>query len=100
MAFDQTSRYYGVETATRTVKDEHGNDRVIAYKRRRIIPPPDDQPTLAEHRVSEGERLDNVTARYTGDPLLFWRLCDANGVLRPGELEVIGRVIRIAMARS
>lgn len=100
MAFDPTSRYYAVETSTRTAKDADGRERVIAYKRRRIIPPQDDLPTLAEHRVSEGERLDNITALYAGDPTLFWRLCDANAVLRPSELEVPGRVIRIAMARG
>jgi hypothetical protein len=100
MTFDSSSRYFGVETATRTVTDADGNDRVLRYKRRRVIPPQDDLPTLAEHRVTEGERLDNITARYAGDPTLFWRLCDANGVLRPAELEAVGRAIRIAMGRG
>jgi hypothetical protein len=100
MAFDPGSRYYEVETATRTVTDAEGNDRVLRYKRRRAIPPQDDLPTLAEHRVTEGDRLDNITARYAGDPTLFWRLCDANAVLRPDELEAVGRIIRIAMARG
>jgi hypothetical protein len=100
MAFDPGSRYFDVETATRTVTDVDGNDRVLRYKRRRVIPPQDDLPTLAEHLVTEGDRLDNVTARYAGDPTLFWRLCDANAVLRPEELEVVGRIVRIAMARG
>jgi hypothetical protein len=55
---------------------------------------------MVEHRVSEGERLDNLTARYTGDPTQFWMLCDANEVLRPSELEAVGRVVRILMARQ
>jgi hypothetical protein len=100
MAFDPSSRYYEVDTATRTVNDADGNERVLRYKRRRVIPPQDDLPTLAEHRVTEGDRLDNITARYAGDPTLFWRLCDANAVLRPEELEVVGRIIRIAMGRG
>ena len=100
MAFDPSSRYADVETATRTVTDADGNDRVLRYKLRRVIPPQDDLPTLAEHRVTEGDRLDNITARYAGDPTLFWRLCDANAVLRPAELEEINRIIRIAMARG
>jgi hypothetical protein len=99
MAFDPTSRYFELETATRTVVDADGNDRVLRYKRRRLIPPQDDAPTLAEHRVTEGDRLDTVTARFAGDPTLFWRLCDANAVLRPEELEAVGRTIRIAMAQ-
>jgi hypothetical protein len=100
MAFDPSSRYVDVETATRTVTDADGEDRILRYKRRRVIPPQDDLPTLAEHRVTEGDRLDNITARYAGDPTLFWRLCDANAVLRPAELETINRIIRIAMARG
>jgi hypothetical protein len=98
MAFDPTSRYHDVETATCTVTDAGGRDRVIPYKRRRVIPAQDDLPTLAEHRVAEGDRLDSIANTYAGDPTLFWRLCDANGVLRPAELESVGRVIRIAMA--
>ena len=100
MAFEPNSRYYSVKTEQLTVADRDGRERVIAYKRRRVIPSYEDQPTLAEHRVAEGDRLDNVTARYLGDPTQFWRLCDANVVLKPEELEDIGRVIRIAMARE
>ena len=100
MAFDPGSRYFDVETATRAVIDANGNERVLRYKRRRVIQPQDDLPTLAEHRVTDGDRLDNITARYAGDPTLFWRLCDANAVLRPEELEAVGRIIRIAMARG
>ena len=45
-----------------------------------------------------GDRLDNLAAKYFGDPELFWRLCDANGALRPDELiEIIGRRLRITL---
>jgi len=100
MTFEPGSRYAELETATRVVTDADGNDRVLRYQRRRIIPPQDDLPTLAEHRIADGERLDVITARYAGDPTLFWRLCDANAVLRPEELEIVDRIIRIALARG
>jgi hypothetical protein len=99
MSFGPNSRYAKVEVAEMVVPDANGQTRTVAYTRRRILPSYDDQPALATHPVSEGERLDNITARYTGDPTLFWILCDANNVLRPTELEAVGRVIRIAMAR-
>jgi hypothetical protein len=100
VTFDPSSRYFNVEQAAMTVTDPDGQERVITYVRRRVIPRYDDQPTLAEHRVAEGDRLDNITARYIGDPTQFWRLCDANVVLQPEELEAIGRVIRIAMSQE
>jgi len=54
--------------------------------------------TLAEHAVTQAERLDNITARYLDDPEQFWRLCDANGAMHPDELTAeIGRRLRIPM---
>ncbi|MET1052879.1 MAG: hypothetical protein ABWX65_09600 [Mycetocola sp.] len=99
MTYDPNSRYHGVDTAQLTVIDATGEARTIAYSRRRIIPDYTDQPLLAEHRVTEGERLDVITARYADDPQRFWMLCDANTVLSPAELEVVGRLVRISMAR-
>jgi hypothetical protein len=53
---------------------------------------------LQLHTVTEGERLDNITARYLGDPEQFWRVCDANNAMRPEELtETIGRKLRITL---
>jgi hypothetical protein len=94
--FDTTSRYYGLETATITVPDGNGETREIRYVRRRIIPPAEESTTLVEHTVKQGERLDQITARYAGDPTQFWRVCDVNNVLVPEELEEAGRVIEIA----
>lgn len=92
--FPPTSRYFGIETAT--LKDAKG--REIAYLRRRFVPSPDRFALLQEHTVTEGERLDNVTARYLGDPEQFWRICDANNALRPDELtETVGRRLRITL---
>lgn len=92
--FPPTSRYHGIEIATLDGPD----GRPVAYLRRRFVPAPDRFALLQEHAVADGDRLDNVTARYFGDPEQFWRVCDANGVLRPEELtETPGRRIRITL---
>jgi hypothetical protein len=93
--FEPNSRYFAVETATLELKDVEGKVRRIAYKRRRFIPVPAGQAELVEHSVTQGERLDNITARYLSDPTQFWRVCDASLVLRPAELEETGRRILI-----
>jgi hypothetical protein len=98
--FDPTSRYYDVPTTTLTVVRPDGTAVEIRYVRRRFIPSADGETVLVEHTVSEQERLDNITARYLDDPTQFWRVCDANVVLRPHELERIGRVISITMPKA
>jgi hypothetical protein len=91
--FEPASRYYGIDIATR----EEGG-MVIAYIRRRFLPRTDRFQLVQEHVVTEGERLDNIAARYFGDPTLFWRLCDANDAMRPAALtEVPGRRLRITL---
>jgi hypothetical protein len=84
--FEPTSRYYGIETAELTVLDAAGEPRVIAYVRRRLVTGAPSNATLVSHAVVQGERLDHLAARYFGDPTQFWRICDANNVLRPEEL--------------
>lgn len=93
MLFQPTSRYFSIETATYQTQDR----KLITYLRRRFLPPLDRFTLVQEHLVTEGDRLDNVTARYLGDPEAFWRVCDANPILRPEELEEIGRRIRITL---
>jgi hypothetical protein len=88
-----TSRYYAV--AAKVLVDADGTEH--AYLARRFLPDPDRLATLRFHVVVEHERLDLVAARELGDPEQFWRLCDANRVLRPEELEVPGRVIRVTL---
>ena len=95
--FDPSSRYYDLETATLKVSNSEIQPREIRYVRRRFIPRSENATTLLEHTVTEGERLDNITARYLGDPTQFWRICDANNVLRPEELEEIGRTLKISL---
>ena len=96
--FEPTSRYYNLPTATLTVIGRDGTPIEIRCLKRRFIPAGDGETILQEHIFTEGERLDNITARYLGDPTQFWRVCDTNGVLRPEELEQIGRVIKIALS--
>ena len=95
--FAPTSRYASIADATLPVLDENGQPRVVVYKRRRFIPAGEDSTTLVEHTVAQGDRLDNISAHYLGDPTLFWQVCDANGVLSPAELEEPGRVVRITL---
>lgn len=92
--FETTSRYAPIETATHVRQD----GREVRYVRRRVLPAPDAGATLAEHTVVEGDRLDNLTARYLGDPQAFWRVADANLATHPAELTgEIGRRLRIAL---
>lgn len=96
--FDTNSRYYKINDATLTIRDSDGKERKIVYKRRRFIPSTEGTTTLVEHAVVQGERLDNITARYLGDPTLFWRICDANLILNPDELTAeSGSLIKIAL---
>ena len=96
--FEPTSRYYEIETVKMTVTDSRGEPRVISFKRRRFVPPGGTMTTLAEHLVTQGDRLDNLAARYVGDPEQFWRICDANDAMRPEELvEEVGRAIKIGL---
>jgi hypothetical protein len=92
--FSATSRYAKLEP----VKIQLPDGRVIVYIPRRFLPDPASMTIIAEHVLTQGERLDNITARYLADPEQFWRLCDANPVLRPDELTArIGRRLRIPL---
>jgi hypothetical protein len=94
MFFPPTSRYFNGETATL----ERGNGRTLIYLKRRFVPPPDRFSLLQVHVVVQGDRLDNVTARYLADPEQFWRVCDANRAMRPDDLTAdLGRRLRITL---
>ncbi len=96
--FDPSSRYYNLQTDTLTVSNSGIQPREIRYVRRRFIPRSENATSLLEHTVTEGDRLDNITARYLGDPIQFWRICDANNVLKPEQLEKIGRILKISLS--
>jgi hypothetical protein len=93
-ALPPTSRYAAVVTAVHQGPD---GEELIHF-RRRFIPPADRFQTIEEHTVIEGQRPDTLAARFLGDPESWWRICDANGVMRPEELtETPGRRIRITL---
>ena len=89
--FAPTSRYAQVPTALFVDRDGRARPYVLA----RPVPAP--APARQRHEMSDAERLDHVAARAFGDPEQFWRLCDANAELRPGDLEVPGRRITIPL---
>jgi hypothetical protein len=92
--FPITSRYYGIDTATLITPA----GKTIIYLRRRFVPPPERFALLQEHVVTQGDRLDNITASYLGDPEQFWRVADANRAMHPDELTaIVGRKLRITL---
>jgi hypothetical protein len=93
--FKQSSRYHDIKIA----KLQTASNQTIVYLRRRFLPTPQRFEILQEYQVSEGDRLDNITANYLNDPELFWHLCDANNAMHPDELTaVIGRRLRIPLS--
>lgn len=89
-----TSRYYNTRTAEMTLAD----GRAVRYLRRRFLPEPASLVPVGEHRVVDRDRLDNLAARYLGDPLQAWRFGDSNLTLRLEALvEETGRRVRITL---
>lgn len=88
------SRYYNLDTDV----IENADGKKIAYVRRRFLPQGNKFALLQEHAVSDGDRLDNIAARYLGDPEQFWRICDANNAMNPFSLtKTVGRKLRITL---
>jgi hypothetical protein len=54
--------------------------------KRRFIPPPSAIAVAVRHAVRSLDRPDLLGAKYLGDPLLYWRIADANAVVDPNEL--------------
>ena len=90
--FEPTSRYYNIETAILTLPDV----REQIYIRRRFLPEGTKMPVLVEVTITQGDRLDLITARTLGDPEQFWRVCDANNAMHPADLtKEIGTKLRV-----
>jgi hypothetical protein len=93
-SFPTDSRYYNFSTLTYTTPA----GQQISYLGRRIVPQPGPPnfATIAAHTVHHGDRLDLIAAKYLGDPLMFWLICDANGAIEPESLvKTAGSVISI-----
>jgi hypothetical protein len=92
--FPITSRYYSTATTTMTT----AQGKTVVYLRRRFLPSADSFATVQFYTVAQADRLDNIANKFLGDPLAFWRICDANNVMRPQELtETPGRQIRLTL---
>ncbi len=94
VTFPTDSRYYGSRTLTYITP---AGD-TITYLARRIVPQPGapNFATVAQHTIHQGDRLDLIAAKYLGDPLMSWLICDANGAIEPNDLvETPGRVLNI-----
>ncbi|MBI3230614.1 MAG: LysM domain-containing protein [Burkholderiales bacterium] len=91
--FSPTSRYYN--TATSSMVDENG--REVTYLQRRFFPQPERFSTLQEHVVTQGERIDQITAKYLSDPTAFWRLLDANRAMQAQDVTHLGQRIKITL---
>jgi nucleoid-associated protein YgaU len=94
VTFPIDSRYYGFSTLSYTAP----NGQSFTYLARRIVPQPGapNFATVAQHTVHQGDRLDLIAAKYLGDPLMFWLICDANGAIEPEKLvQKPGTVVNI-----
>lgn len=92
--FPPSSRYHGL--GVRQVALPGG--AVVAYVARRFVPQPERFETLQEHLVVDGDRTDNLAARYLGDPEQFYRLADANHDMNPFALAAtVNRRLRITL---
>lgn len=92
--YPPSSRYHGLAVLHHTTDDE----RPIAYLDRRFLPDPANFADLMNHTIQLGDRLDNIAARYLGDPEQYWRIADANAAMQPEELTAeIGSRIRITL---
>jgi len=99
VTFPTDSRYYGSSTLSYTAP----NGQTITYLAPRVVPQPGAQnyATVATHTVRQGDRLDLIAAKYLGDPLIFWLICDANGAILPNSLvETPGKVVNITMPQG
>lgn len=99
VTFPADSRYYGSSTLTYTAP----GGQAVTYLARRVVPRPGapNFSTIAQHSVRQGDRLDLLAAKYLGDPLMFWLICDANGAIQPEQLvETPGTVLNITLPQG
>ena len=98
--FESSSRYASLPIKTQTSPQADGQSPPVRYVQRRFLPAGSAGTRLLEHLVVQGDRLDNLAAKYLGDPTQFWRIADANDALQPEELTAeIGRPIKIMLTQ-
>ncbi len=94
VTFPIDSRYHSYKVQQYTAPD----GEVIPYLARRIVPQPGapNYARINQYTVQQGDRLDLIAAKYLGDPLMAWLICDANGAMDPQDLvETPGGVLNI-----
>ncbi|HEX8194142.1 MAG TPA: hypothetical protein VF552_14705 [Allosphingosinicella sp.] len=94
--FPANSRYAGVAVKTLALPDGE-----VSYLARRFVPPPAAFSGYGEHLTTDYDRTDLVAAARLGDPLLAWRLQDANGAMHPRELiREVGRALAVPLPQG
>jgi hypothetical protein len=91
--FDYSSRY--ANTPVQAFIQADGT--AVAYIKRRFLPQAETIQAIQHVSIVAGDRIDNVSAKTLGDPLQFWRICDANDAMYPPDLTYYpGTVLSIA----
>ncbi|MGK6319606.1 hypothetical protein [Sphingomonas sp. DT-204] len=71
----------------------------VTYLGRTLLPLPSTVKQQSSYTIQAGDRLDNVSAKLLGNPLLYWMLLEANGTSDPALLCAIpGRKIIVPAA--
>jgi len=94
VTFPPDSRYYAFGVQQYIAP----NGQSVPYLQRRIVPQAGapNFATINRYTVQQGDRLDRIAAKYLGDPLMAWLICDANGAIAPWQLvETPGTVLAI-----
>jgi nucleoid-associated protein YgaU len=90
-----SSRYYGAQVVQYLLP----GGTPVMYLARRIIPQTTTYTSVKSYVIVDGDRLDNLAAKFLGDPILYWMICDANAATDPDELsQQAGRTILIPLA--
>jgi hypothetical protein len=99
VTFPTDSRYHGFGVQQYIAP----NGQVIPYLTRRIVPQPGapNYAIINQYVVKQGDRLDLIAAKFLGDPLMAWLICDANGAMKPQDLIATpGRVLAITLPQG
>ena len=76
-----------------------GSSDSVTYLGRTLLPLPDTIKQQSSYTIQAGDRLDNVSTKLLGNPLLYWMLLEANGTSDPALLCAIpGRKIIVPAA--
>ncbi len=95
--YPPNSRYHGLAARSRTLPD----GRIVTHLVPRVLPDPAAMTLLGVHAVRPLDRCDTLAAAWFGDPLLGWRIADANTRGIPDELtQIPGRRLRIAISEG